>query len=172
MGSHPIDVEGETQREMSKSGKPTMPSASPMTEEPSEGQQLLQEPPVQKSELEKFIAGFGYAFRGLWYAIRTQRNMRFHIVVAILVILAGLFLRVSAVEFAMLFVAITGVFIAEMFNTVIELCVDLASPDYHPLAKIAKDVAAGAVLLSAILSVIIGLFVLGPHLWALLSRYL
>ena len=158
---------------MNKSGKPTMPSASPMPEKPSEGQQQkLLEPTIQKSELEKFIAGFGYAFRGLWYAIRTQRNMRFHVVVAIIVILAGILFRVSAVEFAMLFVAITGVFIAEMFNTVIELCVDLASPNYHPLAKIAKDVAAGAVLLSAILSVIIGLFVLGPHLWALLSRYL
>lgn len=114
--------------------------------------------------------GFKYAFRGLWYTLRTQRNMRFHVVVALLVIAAGIFFRVSTVEFAMLFVAITGVFIAEMFNTVIELCVDLASPNYHQLAKIAKDVAAGAVLLSAILSVIIGLFVLGPHLWALLAH--
>ncbi|HCI79698.1 MAG TPA: diacylglycerol kinase [Ktedonobacter sp.] len=144
-----------------------------MPKESSEGQQQNHlEPPVQNSEWKKFIAGFGYAFRGLWYAIRTQRNMRFHVVVAVLVILAGIFFRVSTVEFAMLFVAITSVFIAEMFNTVIELCVDLASPNYHPLAKIAKDVAAGAVLLSAILSVIIGLFVLGPHLWALLSHYL
>jgi diacylglycerol kinase len=57
-----------------------------------------------------------------------------------------------------------------MFNTVIELCVDLASPEYNPLAKIAKDVAAGAVLLSAMLAVVIGLFVLGPHLWALVFR--
>jgi len=80
----------------------------------------------------------------------------------------GVALHISSVEFAMVFVAITGVFIAEMFNTVFELCIDLASHDYHPLAKIAKDVAAGAVLLSAILSVVIGLFVFGPHLWDLL----
>ena len=158
---------------MSKSGKSTMPSEPPIREEASDRQQQShQEPTTQKSEWKKFIAGFGYAFQGLWYALRTQRNMRFHVVVAVLVILAGILLRVSAVEFAMLFVAITGVFIAEMFNTVIELCVDLASPNYQPLAKIAKDVAAGAVLLSAILSVIIGLFVLGPHLWVLLTHYL
>jgi diacylglycerol kinase len=76
-------------------------------------------------------------------------------------------LHISAVEFAMVCVAITGVFIAEMFNTVFELLIDLASPEYNPLAKIAKDVAAGAVLLSAILSIVIGLFVFVPHLWDL-----
>ena len=128
-------------------------------------------PPHQQpyqSEWTKFIAGFGHAFKGLWYALRTQRNARVHISIAILAILMGVVLHISAVEFAIVFMAITGVFIAEMFNTVFELCIDLASPDYHPLAKIAKDVAAGAVLLSAMLSVVIGLFVFGPHLWVLL----
>ncbi len=124
----------------------------------------------QKSGWAKFIAGFGFAFSGLWYALRTQRNARVHIAIAILAILLGIVLRISAIEFALVFVAITGVFIAEMFNTVFELCIDLASPNYHPLAKIAKDVAAGAVLLSAILSVVIGLFVFGPHLWGFLHR--
>lgn len=125
---------------------------------------------AQKTEWSKFITGFHYAFSGLWYALRTQRNVRVHVVIACLAVAMGIVLRISAVEFTMIFVAITGVFIAEMFNTVIELCVDLVSPAYHPLAKIAKDVAAGAVLLSAILSVVIGLFVLGPHLWVLLFR--
>lgn len=124
----------------------------------------------QKSGWAKFIAGFGFAFSGLWYVLRTQPNARVHIAIAILAILLGIVLRISAIEFAMVFVAITGVFIAEMFNTVFELCIDLASPNYHPLAKIAKDVAAGAVLLSAILSVVIGLFVFGPHLWGLIRR--
>lgn len=132
----------------------------------------MQKPPNQeqpeRSELAKFIAGFGYAFAGLWYALRTQRNARVHLVVAILVTIAGVLLRVSALEFALLYVAIAGVFIAEMFNTVFEICVDLAKPEYHPLARIAKDVAAGAVLLSALLSVVIGLFVLGPHVWVVL----
>jgi diacylglycerol kinase len=120
----------------------------------------------ERGELAKFIAGFGYAFHGLWYALHTQRNARVHLVAAILVTIAGILLHVSTLEFAILYIAITGVFIAEMFNTVFEVCVDLAQPEYHPLAKIAKDVAAGAVLLSAMLAVVIGLLVLGPHLWA------
>jgi len=122
----------------------------------------------QQSVWGKFIAGFGHAFRGLWYALRTQRNMRVHVVIAVVVIIASILLHLSPVEFALIFIAITGVFIAEMFNTVMELCIDLASPQYHPLAKIAKDVAAGAVLANALLSIIIGLFTLGPHLLALL----
>jgi diacylglycerol kinase len=129
-------------------------------------------PPVpgepETGEFAKFIAGFGYAFRGLWYALRTQRNMRVHLGATILVTIAGVLLHVSAVEFALLYVAITGVFIAEMFNTVFEICVDLAKPEYHPLARVAKDVAAGAVLLNSLLAIVIGLFVLGPHLWMLL----
>ncbi len=122
---------------------------------------------LPQSELAKFITGFRYAFSGLWYALRTQRNARVHVGIAILAIVLGIVLHISTVEFAMVFVAITSVFIAEMFNTVFELCVDIAAPDYHPLAKIAKDVAAGAVLLSAMLAVVIGLFVFVPHIWHL-----
>ena len=121
-----------------------------------------------KSEWAKFIRGFTYAFSGLWYALRTQRNVRVHCAIALFAIIMGIFLHISPVEFAIIFVAITGVFISEMFNTVIELCIDIASPEYHPLAKIAKDVAAGAVLLNAILAVVIGLLIFGPHLLALL----
>ncbi|HEY6539673.1 MAG TPA: diacylglycerol kinase family protein [Ktedonobacteraceae bacterium] len=124
----------------------------------------------QRNGLAKFIAGFGFAFSGLWHAIRTQVNMKVHITLAMLALALGIALHISAVEFALIFVAIAGVMIAEMFNTVIELCVDLASPSYHPLAKIAKDVAAGAVLLSAIMAIIIALFVFGPHLLALLHH--
>jgi diacylglycerol kinase len=145
-------------------GQPSSPPSSP-TKPPAEQS-------AQKSEWAKFIASFGYAFQGLWYALRTQRNARVHVVIATLVTILGIALRISAVEFAVIFIAIAGVFIAEMFNTVFELCVDLASPEYHPLAKIAKDVAAGAVLLCAILSIVVGLFVFGPHLWIFLTRVL
>jgi len=127
---------------------------------------------VQKSEWAKFIAGFGFAFSGLWYALRTQRNARVHALLAALAILLGILLHISNVEFALVFVAITSVFIAEMFNTVFELCVDLASPEYHPIAKIAKDVAAGAVLLNAMLAIVIALFVYGPHLWVLFGKFI
>jgi len=136
----------------------------PLTPQP---QQQVQ---PSKSEWEKFIAGFGHAFSGLWYALRTQRNVRVHVLVALLAIIAGILLHISAVEFALIFVAITAVLITEMFNTVFELCIDLSTPEYHPLAKIAKDVAAGAVLLNAMLSVVIGLFVFGPHLLALIRK--
>jgi len=129
-------------------------------------------PTEEKSEWAKFIMGFSYAFSGLWYALRTQRNARVHVAATLLVIIVGIALHVSALEFAILFVAITGVFIAEMFNTVIEVCIDLISPDYHPLAKIAKDMAAGAVLLSAMLAIVIALFILGPPLWMLISHVL
>ena len=138
--------------------QPPGPSASPIQEQ------------QQKSEWNKFIASFGYAFSGLWHVLRTQRNARVHMFIGACAIILGVVLRISAVEFAMIFIAISGVFIAEMFNTVIEICIDFVSPGYHPLAKIAKDVAAGAVLLNAILSIIIGLFVFGPHLWGVITR--
>ena len=125
-------------------------------------------PHREKNAWAKFIAGFGYAFRGFWYVLHTQRNARVHVGIATLVIIAGIVLHISAIEFAILFITISSVFTAEMFNTVFELCVDLASPAYHPLAKTAKDVAAGAVLVSAMLAVVIGVFIFVPHLWALL----
>lgn len=137
---------------------PTLPPNLPNAPQPSRA----------RSEWAKFVTGFGYAFNGLWYALRTQRNARVHAGIATVAIVVGVLLHISAVEFAMIFIAITSVFIAEMFNTVIETCVDLISPGYHPLAKIAKDVAAGAVLLSAMLAIIIGLFVFVPHLWPLI----
>ncbi len=115
-----------------------------------------------------FLRSFVYAFAGVRYAVRTQRNARVHLLIAILAIGAGLWLRISPVEWALVFVAITGVFIAEMFNTVAEACVDLATQEFHPLAKVAKDVAAGTVLLNAFLSIVIGLFVFGPHLLPML----
>ncbi len=76
--------------------------------------------PPPNTEWGKFIAGFAYAFQGLGYAFRTQRNIRVHATVAALAIILGTVLRISAIEFAMVFIAITSVFIAEMFNTVIE----------------------------------------------------
>jgi diacylglycerol kinase len=127
-------------------------------------------PDIPKPARAAFLQSFVYAFNGLRYAIRTQRNARVHLVIGLLAIGMGLWLGISPVEWGLVFVAITGVFIAEMLNTVVEACVDLATQKYHPLAKIAKDVAAGTVLLNAILSIIIGLFVFGPHLISLIGR--
>lgn len=128
-------------------------------------QSVTRAPP--RKSASAFIVSFRYAFSGLWYVLRTQRNARIHAAAAALAVGVGAFLHISAVEFAVTFLAISGVFVAEMFNTAIEACVDLASPGWHPLAKTAKDVAAGAVLTSAMLAVLIGLCVFGPHLWDL-----
>jgi diacylglycerol kinase len=129
-------------------------------------QSVTQAPPCKRASAA-FVAGFSYAFSGLWHVLRTQRNARVHVAAAVLAIGMGMFLRISAVEFAVTFVAISGVFVAEMFNTAVEACVDLVSLHRHPLAKTAKDVAAGAVLVTALLAVVIGLCVFGPHLWDL-----
>jgi diacylglycerol kinase len=130
-------------------------------------------PRTQNSNVwRRFLVGFKHASRGLWYALRTQINARVHAVVALLALLAGLLLHISAVEFALIIIVIGGVFVAEMFNTAIELCVDLASPGYHPLAKFAKDVAAGAVLFCALVAVAVGLLIFLPHLWPLIRPFL
>lgn len=114
-------------------------------------------------------SSFAYAFAGLWWTLKTQRNMRIHCVIGLLVILLGLLLRLSTVELSIIVLAATLVLAAEMLNTVVEAAVDLASPTYHPLARIAKDVAAGAVLVTALGAALAGLLVFVPHLWALVS---
>jgi diacylglycerol kinase len=119
-----------------------------------------------------FLRGFVYAWHGVVYAMRTQRNARVHAALAVTAVALGVVLRISPIEFALLFVAIANVFIGEMINTVVEACVDLVTTEYHPLARVAKDVAAGAVLVNAALSIVIGLFVFVPHLWPLLLRWL
>jgi diacylglycerol kinase len=108
---------------------------------------------------------FRHAFAGLWHALRTQRNTRIHLTIAAGVIALGLWLGLSYTQWAVLVLTIGFVLVSEMLNTVAESLVDLVSPDYHPQAKIVKDVTAGAVLLGAILAVIVGLLVLGPPLW-------
>ena len=112
-----------------------------------------------------FRAGFRYAWDGILYAVRTQRNMCFHVVAGAVVVVLGVALHLSAVDWALLLLCITSVLVAEMGNTLIELLVDLVSPDYHPLAKRVKDVAAGAVLVMAIGSAAVGLTILGPPIW-------
>ena len=84
------------------------------------------------------------------YAVRTQMNIRVHLVITVGVLLLVAYLQLTRLEMTVLVLTITMVLAAEMFNTAIETVVDLVSPEYHPLAKIAKDVAAGAVLVCAL----------------------
>lgn len=115
------------------------------------------------------LASFHYAFAGWWYMLRTQRNAWIHAVISTLVFLLGLWLGLGALEWAILFLTIGLVWMAEFVNTALEAVVDLASPDLHPLAKVGKDVAAAAVLVGACTAVVVGLLILGPPLWARVS---
>jgi diacylglycerol kinase len=108
---------------------------------------------------------FRYAFAGWWYVIRTQRNAWIHAAASITVALLGLWLKLSARDWAVIIIAVALVWIAEFLNTALEAVVDLASPQQHHLAKIGKDVGAAAVLIAAASSVLIGLLILGPPLW-------
>jgi len=111
------------------------------------------------------IESFRFAFAGLGYALRTQRNTRIHLTIAVLVAVLGLWLGLTFTQWAVLALTVGFVLVGEMINTVAEALVDLIAPDYHPLAKVVKDVTAGAVLLTALVSVVVGLLVLGPLLW-------
>jgi diacylglycerol kinase len=129
-------------------------------------------PETSRPPRATFLKSFLCAWNGLRYTFRTQRNARIHVVMALLAVAMGLWLGISPTDWVLVFVAIGGVFGAEMLNTAVEACADLATQEYHPLAKVAKDVGAGVVLLSAILSGIIGLFVFGPHLFPMIGRLL
>src|SRR4051812_16292758 len=104
----------------------------------------------------KLLKSFRYAIEGLKYAVVTQRNMRIHFITALVVLLLSLCLSLSKLEVLLLFVSITLVLFAELINTSIEAVVDMVTEEYHPLAKIAKDVAAGAVFLTAGLAFFVG----------------
>ncbi len=107
---------------------------------------------------------FKYAFSGLRYVVRSQQNAWIHAGITIFVLLIAVLLKITPIEWGILLLAIGLVWTAEIFNTALEALVDLASPDIHPLAKIAKDTSAAAVLFSAIASVLIGLVILLPPL--------
>jgi diacylglycerol kinase len=111
---------------------------------------------------------FAHALRGLAALLRTQPNAAIHLVATVVVLAAGAAFAISLLEWGLVVVALMSVWVAEAMNTAIESAIDLVSPDVHPLAQRAKDVAAGAVLLAATGAVFIGLVVFGPHILALM----
>lgn len=118
--------------------------------------------------LRAFLRSFGYAGAGIAYAVRTQRNLRVHLAIAGLAVGAAWGWQVTAVEWAILLLTIGVVFSAELVNTVAELAVDLLTQEYHPMAKVAKDVAAAAVLVAALAAVGVGVAIFGPRLWRMI----
>ena len=119
-----------------------------------------------------FFKSFKYAFDGLGSAFKTQRNLRIHVSVGTIAILIGLWLKISRADWAILIITIGIVLSLELLNTSLEAVVDLVSPEYHPLAKKSKDVGAASVLVGAIMSVVIGILVLGPPLIQFLTSNL
>src|SRR2546421_5911937 len=105
------------------------------------------------------IESFNYAFEGIIHVLRTQRNMRIHFVIAAVVLILGLASNVSRIELIALLLAIAFVLIAEMLNTAIEGAIDVATTSFDPMAKLAKDIAAGAVLIASVNAVAIGYLV-------------
>jgi diacylglycerol kinase len=119
---------------------------------------------MPRGGVHAFLRSFFFAGQGVWHAVRTQRNMRVHCAAAIAVVIAGAVLRIGAAGWASLALAIGLVLVAEMFNTVIEAIIDLQSPQLHPLAKVAKDAAAGAVLIASAAAIGVAIAVFVPRL--------
>lgn len=115
------------------------------------------------------VKSLNHAFMGILYALKTERNMQLHTAAAVIVLLGSFFLNITRLELIALWFAVCLVLLAEMVNTSIENVIDLISDSYHPLAEIAKDVAAGAVLLASVNALIIGYLTLYTHLETFLN---
>lgn len=113
----------------------------------------------------KFAKSFGFALQGLVYTFKTQGNFRFHLAAIIFTISFSAYFNVSKTEWIIILFCIALVLFAELLNTSIESIVDLVSPEYNKLAKIAKDTAAASVLIFAIMSLIIGLIIFVPYVF-------
>ncbi len=115
--------------------------------------------------MKKFLKGFTFAFEGILYALKTQVNMRFHLAASILVLGLAFYFQLTTNEWLFITLAITSVWTAELFNTATEALTDLVTKELHPLAKVAKDCAAGAVLITALFAIAVGGFVFLPYLF-------
>lgn len=122
-------------------------------------------------EWRRLVRSFSCALQGIVYTVKTQRNMQIHVAAAVLVLAAAWWLHIPRSDVLLVFFSIALVFALELLNTAIEAVVDLASPDWHAKAKAAKDASAGAVLVVAIVSVVIGIFVFGPPLYQKMAAW-
>lgn len=112
------------------------------------------------------IRSFKYAFAGLWVMLKTQHNAWIHFIATVITIVLAVLYQLTAVEWCLIILAIVSVWMAEALNTAFEFLADVTTPEFHPLVKKSKDVAAGAVLITAIGAVLIGLIVFGPKVFS------
>lgn len=117
---------------------------------------------------KKRLVGFSFAWQGIQFVTKNERNFRVHLCAAFVVIMAGIILNISITEWSIIFLLIGNVFITEMLNTVAERIIDYVKPDVHPAAKQIKDVAAGSVLIAATIAVIVGCFIFIPKVAGLM----
>ena len=119
------------------------------------------------SKRKKLINSFKYAFSGIASAFKTERNMKIHVLAVVLVTLAGFLFKISKMEWIICIILFGMVISLELANTAIETTVDIAMPERNEKAKLAKDISAGAVLVCAFVSVIVGLMIFVPKIYEL-----
>ena len=123
---------------------------------------------MKKQKKDPLYKSFGYAFAGIFTVVTKERNMKIHCVAMVCVVIAGFVFHITPVEWCICLTLFGLVMALEMVNTAVEAVVDLVTKERRPLAKLAKDAAAGAVLVFAIASAIIGFMIFGPKIIALL----
>ncbi len=121
---------------------------------------------VKDLKLRRIPASFRYAARGLWHVLRTEQNMQIHAVAATVVVVLALVYQISSWDLALLVLAMGLVITAEVLNTVVEDFLDLLHPSQHAAVRRIKDALAGAVLLSALVAVVVGILVFWPYVVA------
>jgi diacylglycerol kinase (ATP) len=114
----------------------------------------------------KTVRSFRYAWHGIYLVVRYENNTRVHLLASVAAVVFGVFLELNALEWALVLMQIGLVWAAETFNTALEKLVDLVSPEYHPLAGKVKDIAAGAVLIVSLMSVVVGGIIFGSRAYA------
>ncbi|PLS01188.1 diacylglycerol kinase family protein [Neobacillus cucumis] len=118
---------------------------------------------LDKGKKNPILSSFSYAVIGILTAIKAERNMRFHLISSLIAIGLSIYFSITKIEWLFILFAIGGMFALELINTAIERVVDLVTTEYHPFAKQAKDIAAGAVFIYAILSAIAGILIFMPY---------
>jgi len=112
--------------------------------------------------MRRFLKSFGFAFEGIVHGFKSERNFKIHVLAATIVVLSGILTKLSIQEWIVIYVLIAGMLALELLNTAVERVIDLITSERHPLAKQAKDLAAGAVLIYALASAIIGFIIFIP----------
>lgn len=123
-----------------------------------------------KRPQQSWVGTFSNAIAGITVALKSEKNMRFHLFCSIIVLLAAYYFSITKTEWLFILFVIVGIFALELMNSAIERVVDLVTAEYHPLAKQAKDLAAGSVFVYAVLSVAIGIIIFFPYIQKLLYK--